>query len=89
MSGMVQSRGAGTLGKMPPKNICRVGSCRRWFRDMRPRFSDRSWNRILMKMRLLEVVSSSVSLMHDSTDQLTASVVSRCCSKRSRSVPSA
>lgn len=39
-----------------------------------------------MKMRLLEVVSSSVSLMHDSTDQLTASVVSRCCSTRSRSV---
>ena len=32
-----------------------------------------------MKMRLLEVVSSSVRRMHDSTDQLTASVVSRCC----------
>ncbi len=32
-----------------------------------------------MKMRLLEVVSSSVSRMHDSTDQLSASVVNRCC----------
>ena len=32
-----------------------------------------------MKIRLLDVVSSSVSLMQDSTDQLTASVVSRCC----------
>ena len=68
-----------TLGKMPPKNICRVGSCRRWLRDSRPRFSDRSWNRILMKMRLLEVVSSSVRRMQASTDQLRASVVSRCC----------
>ncbi len=68
-----------TLGKMPSKNICSVGSCRRWFRDIRPRFSDRSWNRILMKIRLLEVVSSSVSRMHASTDQLMASVVNRCC----------
>ena len=68
-----------TLGKMPAKNICRVGSCSLWLRDMRPRFSDRSWNRILMKMRLLEVVSSSVRRMHASTDQLSASVVNRCC----------
>ena len=74
--------GGTTLGKMPPKNICRVGSCKRWFRDIRPRFSDRSWNRILIKMRLLDVVSSSVSRMHDSTDQLIASVVNKCCGKQ-------
>lgn len=35
-----------------------------------------------MKMRLLDVVSSSVSRMHDSTDQLIASVVNRCCSRQ-------
>lgn len=69
-----------TFGKMPSKYIWRVGSCRRMLRDSRPMFSDRSWNRILMKMRLLEVVSSSVSRMLASTDQLMASVVSRCCS---------
>lgn len=35
-----------------------------------------------MKMRLLDVVSSSVSRMHDSTDQLIASVVNKCCSNQ-------
>lgn len=49
-------------------------------------FSDRSWNRILMKIRLLEVVSSSVRRMLASTDQLMASVVSKCCSAPTRLV---
>lgn len=40
-----------------------VGSLRRRLRDTRPRVSASSWNRILMKMREEEVVSSSVSRM--------------------------
>ena len=67
------------MGKIPSKYICRVGSCRRMLRDSRPMFSDKSWNRILMKIRLLEVVSSSVRRMLASTDQLMASVVNKCC----------
>ena len=38
----------------------------------------RAWNRILMKMREEEVVSSSVRRMAASTSQLIASVASRC-----------
>lgn len=41
----------------------------------------RTWNRYLMKMRLEEVVSSSVSMMHDSELQGSASVASRCANR--------
>jgi len=52
---------------MPMKCGCMEGSDRRTFTSLRPMFSASSWNKILMKMRLDEVVSSSVISMLDST----------------------
>lgn len=73
-----------TLGKMPPKKGCRLGSCSLALSSMRPMSSLSAWNRILMKMRLLEVVSSSVRRMLLSTPQEMPSEYSRCCRIDSR-----
>jgi len=53
-----------TLGKMPSKNCARLGSCSRLLSAMRPMISDRSWNRVLRKMRDDDVVASSVSVTY-------------------------
>lgn len=47
-----------------------------------PMFSARSWNKILMKIRLADVVSSSFRWMIDRTCQPIASVPSRWPQKR-------
>ena len=47
-----------------------------------PRASARSWKRILIKMRELEVVSSSLRWMMDRTCQPIASELSMCPKKR-------
>ena len=57
-------------------------SFRRSLSLARPMFSAISWNMILMKMRLLEVVSSSVRLMYPSSVHGKASVYSRCAKNR-------
>mmetsp|Transcript_18193 Transcript_18193/g.34645 ORF Transcript_18193/g.34645 Transcript_18193/m.34645 type:complete len:224 (-) Transcript_18193:337-1008(-) len=67
-----------SLGKIPPKYSCMEGSDKRVLSSRRPMFSASSWNRILMKMREEEVVSSSVMTMFASTTHGSASVASRC-----------
>lgn len=44
-------------------------SLTRWFSFESPMYSDNSWNKILIKIRLELVVSSSLSFMHDKTSQ--------------------
>lgn len=52
-----------SLGNRPSKASCNVGSFILSFSFGRPMYSHNSWNRILMKIRLDDVVSSSVSLI--------------------------
>ena len=63
-----------SLGNTPERCCYNVSSLSLLTNPSIPRFSLRSWKRILIKMRELEVVSSSVSLMIERHDQLMASV---------------
>lgn len=58
-------------GNTAPRCCYTVSSWSFLVRDSSPRFSARSWKSILMKMRELEVVSSSVRRMADRHDQST------------------
>lgn len=52
-----------SFGKMPSNESCIIGSDNLSFSLRRPRCSESSWKRILMKIRDDDVVCSSVSLM--------------------------
>jgi hypothetical protein len=67
-----------SLGNRPSKSCCMVGSRRRVLSFARPKNSAISWNRILMKIRLDDVVSSSLRWMKRSTDHGRASECSKC-----------
>lgn len=64
-----------TFGKTPATQGRASSSCRRALRDDRPMASDNSWNRILMNMRALLVVASSVRTMLDSTPLHTPRII--------------
>lgn len=64
-------------GNRPMYQCAHAGSLRRSFSLTRPRFSARSWKRILMKIREEEVVSSRVILRAWRTSQVMASVPRR------------
>jgi hypothetical protein len=61
-------------GKTPANHPCIDSSLNLSFSFRIPMPSDNSWQRILMKIRLLEVVSSSFNLMYSNTLQAKASV---------------
>ena len=63
-----------SLGNTPARCCYNVSTLSLLTSPSIPRFSLRSWNRILMKMRELDVVSSSVRRMMERHDQLMASV---------------
>ncbi|KAL1844922.1 hypothetical protein VTK73DRAFT_1506 [Phialemonium thermophilum] len=69
-------------GKMPARLGCRYSSARRARSLAMPMFSATSWKRILRKMRLAEVVSSSLRCTTDSTCQPMASLASRWANRR-------
>mmetsp|Transcript_52208 Transcript_52208/g.161709 ORF Transcript_52208/g.161709 Transcript_52208/m.161709 type:complete len:309 (-) Transcript_52208:1415-2341(-) len=67
-----------SLGKRPAKCCCSSGSCSRLHSFSMPQVSESSWKMTLMKMRLLEVVVSSVIRTWAKMDQEMPSVSSRC-----------
>lgn len=66
-----------SFGKTPATQGLAISSDSRALSAGRPIASDSSWNRILMKIRALLVVASSVNTMFDRTPQLIASVERR------------
>lgn len=71
-----------SIGKSPSKLGRRMGSINLSRSFGNPRCSAMSWNRILMKIRLLEVVSSSFKWIIDRTCQPIASLLRICPKKR-------
>ena len=71
-----------SMGNMPRQDILTSGSLKRSATTFRPMLSVISWKRILIKIRELDVVSSSVSWMQSNTFHDTASDARRCPKKR-------